>query len=302
MRFLQPIGKEVRYKLRSTKLREPLVWFRHRGLGLDNEHVFLASYQRSGSTWLRFLLCEVLTKGGADFRGVKITIPDVRDYRKGPLLLGSGRLIKTHEPYRREYKKALYLVRDPRDVAVSLHAYDRPHDDMDDFVRAFVAGKASPHGTWRRNVWSWLRSPLVESENLLLVKYETLRGDTEGTLASILEFLGMPVDREIVANAVQNNSLQRMRAKEDLALANGVEVSGETMRSRGRSVRRGSVGGWMETLTRQQAELIENHAGELLATLGYSSMSTLLSQELDAVAMSGDDLADSGPSVVTEAS
>ena len=302
MRFLQPIVKEVRYTLRSTRLRAPIVWFRHRSLTSDNDNVFLASYQRSGSTWLRFLLCEALTKGTADFKSVKITIPDVRHFARGPLLLGGGRLIKTHEPYRREYKKAIYLVRDPRDVVISLHAYDRPDENMDDFVRAFVAGKASPHGTWRRNVASWLHSPLAENGKLLLVKYETLRADTEATLASILRFLGVTADREIIANAIANNNLQRMRAKEDRALASGVEVSGEPMRSRGRSVRRGSVGEWVEKLTSQQTRLIEDHAGEMLSALTYPSMLGL-SQGLDNVAVAGGGLVDSGPSVpVGEAS
>jgi len=136
MGFLWPFAGEIRYKLRSTKLRVPLVWFRHLGLGRDTSDVFLASFQRSGSTWLRFLLCDVLTKGAADFRNVKFTIPDVRHYRRGAVLLDGGRLIKTHEPYRKEYGKAVYIVRDPRDVALSLHEYIRPHEDLDDFVLA----------------------------------------------------------------------------------------------------------------------------------------------------------------------
>jgi len=173
---------------------------------------------------------------------------------------------------------------------------------MDDFVKAFVAGKASPHGTWHRNVMSWMESPLVDSGNLLLIRYETLRADTESTLAAIVRFLGVSVDREIITTAIANNSLQRMRAKEDHALKNGVEVSGETVRSRGRSVRRGSVGEWVERLTIEQARLIEEHAGGLLSTLNYPSESGF-SQGLDTVAVTGVDLADSGPSVtVSEAS
>jgi len=275
MGFLWPFAGEIRYKLRSTKLRVPLVWFRHLGLGRDTSDVFLASFQRSGSTWLRFLLCDVLTKGAADFRNVKFTIPDVRHYRRGAVLLDGGRLIKTHEPYRKEYGKAVYIVRDPRDVALSLHEYIRPHEDLDDFVESFVRGKTTPHGTWHRNVSTWLHSPLVDSGHLLLVKYETLHADTEGTLTAILEFLGVDARPEAIRNAIANNGLQRMRVKEDHARSAGVEVSGERINKlvEGRSVRKGSIGEWREKLTERQAKLIEDHAGELLASLGYASHS-----------------------------
>jgi hypothetical protein len=270
--------QELRYKLRSTIMRSPLVWCRHLGLGNPRD-VFLASYQRSGSTWLRFLLCEALAKQAADFSNVKCLIPDVREYRRGPLLLNGGRLIKTHEPYRREYKKAIYVVRDPRDVAISLYEFDRPGRDFDNFVRSFVRGKASPHGTWHRNVGSWLSSPLAENGNLLVIKYEALRLDTQGTLALILRFLGVTADKEAVCSAVANNDLQRMRAKEDRARASGVEVSGESIRSKGRGVRKGSIGEWHERLTQNQARLIEDHAGDLLASLGYPECYTSLSDQ-----------------------
>jgi sulfotransferase family protein len=268
MRSLQAAVKEVRYRLRPTALRKPIVWLRHWGISPND--VFLASHQRSGSTWLRFLLCEVLTKNSADFNSVRLTLPDIRHHRQGLKLAGDGRLIKTHEPYREVYKKAIYIVRDPRDVAVSLHEYDRPSQGFDRFVSSFVQGKATAHGSWYRNVRSWLDSPLVGNGNLLLVKYETMRADPQGALVSILQFLGGPIEPEAIRSAIANNSLHGMRAKEDRARATGLEVSGEKIRSRGRGVRNGLVGEWRARLTEAQAKLIEDHAGELLAKLGYA--------------------------------
>jgi hypothetical protein len=297
MSLFQPVIKDLRYKLRATKLRAPLVWFRHRGLASTD--VFLASYQRSGSTWVRFLLCEILTKRVADFRNVKFTVPDVRHYREAPPLLGSGRLIKTHEPYRKEYKKALYIVRDPRDVALSLYEYDKPKQSLEEFVESFVRGKASPHGTWQRNVWSWLNSPLVESGDLLVIKYEDMRLRTEETLAAILEFLGSPEEPRTIQNAIANNDLRRMRVKEDRARAIGLEVSGESIRSKGRGVRNGSIGEWQRRLTDAQARLIEEHAGEFLARLGYPNPGRLDAQDQ---AMSASEFAEESSTRISEAS
>src|SRR5215472_10450025 len=104
------ILRRFRYALSKTWLRAPLVSLRHRGL--DARDVFFASYPRSGSTWLRFLLFETLSGQSSAFGKVNDCIPDVGDHLKAPRLLpGGGRLIKTHEPYRNSYEKALYIVR-----------------------------------------------------------------------------------------------------------------------------------------------------------------------------------------------
>src|SRR6266851_1462404 len=57
--------QRIRYKIMRTKVRAPLIWIRHRGL--NSSDVFLASYPKSGSTWLRFQLFEILTSLSAGF-------------------------------------------------------------------------------------------------------------------------------------------------------------------------------------------------------------------------------------------
>jgi len=219
---------------------------------------------------MRFLLSEVLTKTEADFRDVGFAVADVRYYKKGSRLLGSGRIVKTHEPYRREYKKAIYCVRDPRDVAVSYYEFDQFDMKFDDFVKSFVRGKVNAFGPWQGHVWGWLNSPLADTGNLLVIRYEDMRLHAEDTLAKVLQFLGVSTRRETIRTAIANNDLQKMRAKEDRARATGVGFCGEPIRSRGRRIRNGSSGEWRERLTATQARIIEDHAGELLVKLGYT--------------------------------
>src|SRR5690349_7136880 len=54
-----PTLRQIRYRAAKSRLRAPFVWLRHRGL--DPQDTFVASYPRSGSTWLCFLLFEILT-------------------------------------------------------------------------------------------------------------------------------------------------------------------------------------------------------------------------------------------------
>jgi hypothetical protein len=115
-----------------------------------------------------------------------------------------------------------------------------------------------------------LNSPLDENGNLLVIKYEDMRLNIENTLDGALQFLGVSAKPGVIRQAIENNNLQRLRAKEKQAFAAGVSLAGQPIRGGGHYIRKGSSGEWRERLTPAQAKLIEDHAGELLATLGYS--------------------------------
>src|ERR1700730_14586841 len=96
--------KELRYKASRTKLRAPKAWWEHRGL--NDMDVLFASFERSGNTWLRFVLMEILTKGDAGFLNVNQILPEMGTHRGAkPVLANGGRFIKTQESYRSEYKR-----------------------------------------------------------------------------------------------------------------------------------------------------------------------------------------------------
>ena len=116
--------KKIRYKASRTALRLPKAWWQHRGL--NDQDVLFASFERSGNTWLRFVLMEILTKDNAGFLNVNQILPEMGTHRESkPVLPNGGRFIKTHEQYRSEYKRAIYLMRDLRDVMLSNWARDK---------------------------------------------------------------------------------------------------------------------------------------------------------------------------------
>jgi len=248
----------------SSALRAPLIWKRH--WGLTQHDVFLASYPRSGSTWLRFMMLEILTGSSPDFKKVNQLLPSVGDHSSGvPLLPGSGRLIKTHEAYRKQYKKAIYLVRDARDVVLSEYAYEkglgRFEKDFDEFLRVFLNGKVSGYGSWQHHVHSWLDADSGGDVELLVVRFEELRSHPEETLANLTQFIGVNVDDQLIRKVVADNSLDKMKKKEDM--------SPQMPKGGNRFVRSGAVGGWMESLTPAQMELIDRFAGDALSRAGY---------------------------------
>ena len=268
--------RRLRHNITSTKVRAPIVWWRH--LGLKSEDVILGSYPRSGSTWLRFTLFEILTGKPSSFDSVNSAFRGLKDHRQGwHLLPGGGRFIGTHEPYRASYRRAVYLARDVRDVALSEFAFEQNlgigRQSLDDYLQDFVGGRKR-HGSWQNHVQSWLDSPLATSGNLLVIRYEDLRQDSVETFMKIADFLGMRTNRNAVEIAVANNSLKRMREKEDRLYQqeNYSAVPSRPVKSvqpGGRFIRSGKMGGWQEQLSQGQLQVIEQHCANVLLRLQY---------------------------------
>lgn len=264
--------RQVRYRAAKSRLRVPIVWMRHRGLNRDD--VFLANYPRSGSTWLRFMLFEILAQKDAQFDDVNRHIPDVGGQRDAAALLpNQGRLIKTEEAFRPDYRRAIYIVRDGRDVALSEYAYHKAQGwidcSFDDYLKMFVNGNAGPYGSWEEHARSWIESPLNARGDLMLVSYQELKQKSEPTLTRIVEFLKVRVPAQVIQKAIQNNSLQSMRRKEDRAPQIGCDLRAKSIPEEKRFVRSGAVGGWRQRLNPAQAEYLQRNTGEMLVRLGF---------------------------------
>lgn len=259
-----PTLRRLRHQLSKTGLRSPLLWIRHHGF--RSSDVFTASYPRSGSTWLRFLLAEILAGQSSGFKGVNLLSPDVGEHAGAqPLLSGGGRLIKTHELYRPSYKKAIYLARDPRDVLFSEYAYEKAlgviDEDFDAFLEAFLRKGVNPFGLWTDHVNTWLDAVDSNRCELHVVRFEDMRRDTERCLKQMMEFLNVAVEQGAIRKAIENNSLDQMKAKE--------KITPQRASAKGRFIGSGSVAGWKEKLTVLQLQQIDRYAGRAMSRLGY---------------------------------
>ena len=270
------LARRVRHNITSSKVRLPVVWWRHRGI--KPADIFLGSYPRSGSTWLRFTLFEILTGKPSSFYSVNAALRGISDYKHGwPLLPGAGRFIGTHEPFRDEYRKAIYLVRDVRDVALSEFAFEKNlgigRERMDDYLKDLLFGRKR-HGSWQNHVQSWIDSPIANNGNLLLIRYEELRRDSVPVFMKMADFLDVSVSQDCVSTAIANNNVQKMREKEH-HLYTQKNYSAVPRRPKkgvqpdGRFVGSGTVGSWQEKLSGEQIRLIEQNAGAILSRLGY---------------------------------
>jgi len=257
--------QKFRHILSKTPVRVPVMWMRHSTLRAGD--VFIGSYPRSGSTWLRFILHEILTGEPSRFENVNARLAFVGRHRNAPALLpGGARLLQTHEPYRSEYRRAIYLVRDPRDVALSEYAFQKARGwvegEFQGYLEEFLRGEVNGFGSWQEHARSWLAASEARPNDVRLYRYDELRKSTESSLESLLEFLNVRAESKKIADAIAANSLQEMKKKE--------QASPQKVSKRDRFVRSGSVGGWRENLTDAQIELVNQALGAELRRLGYS--------------------------------
>jgi aryl sulfotransferase len=275
--------------------------------------VWLASFPKSGNTWFRILLANLTTGefGPADINNLdeRGGIASSRDDFEAATMLDSGiishddidglrprvyefivkdtteqRWIKVHDAYtytlagqalfsNNAVTGAVYLVRDPRDVAVSL-AY-HSNTTVDDAIKVINATDGmlccdrrglAPQlrqklNGWSQHVTSWLDQPEVPVH---LVRYEDLLIDTEKYFKAALEFAKRFAQQEDIARAICSADFSELRRQEN---EKGFR---ERMSRAAPFFRSGRVGSWRESLSASQASSIERCHSAVMMRLGYS--------------------------------
>jgi hypothetical protein len=248
----------------------------HPGRNLDvfPDDVFLVSYPKSGNTWTRFLVANLAYPATpANFFTINTLIPDPEALSKRELSrMPRPRIIKSHQYFDPRYKKVIYIVRDPRDVALSQFHFHRKRtlieDDypLDKFIARFVAGETSPYGSWGENVASWLATR-QNRPGFLLLRYEDMLENAARELTKVAAFLGFPAESERIQNAVSCSSADEMR-KMERSQAH-LWSSTKSTRQDVPFVRSAKAGGWKTDLSEAAVEQLERAWGDLMTYLGY---------------------------------
>jgi hypothetical protein len=246
-----------------------------RDITIFPDDVFLTSYPRSGNTWTRFLVGNLVYQNEpVTFLTVERLVPDM--YKSSDRVLRNlprPRILKSHECFDPRYKKVIYIVRDPRDVAVSNYHWElklrsvRDGFPIEDFVPRWMEPQFWPRiGSWGDHVTSWL-STRQGNEGFLLLRYEDLKQDPQRALAQAAEFLGIEPSMERLNRAVELSSAENMRKLEKQESAQWVATT--LTRQDKPFVRNATSGGWKAVLPEQTVAYIEKRWGHLMRNLGY---------------------------------
>ena len=230
------------------------------------DDTFLVSFPRSGSTWIRYLLTNMIWNRDVLTATVVRVIPGVHLRRDRDLVrVPPPRLLKSHCPLNPRYPRVVYIVRDGRDVAVSYYYRRVTHGfvygSFSPFLTAFLDGRVGSQGTWQDHVEGWL---LRRSEQvpLLLVRFEDLKADTGGQLARLSDFLNISYGQKDLEEAIRSASFSNMRQMEE-ARRPRLDESDKF------ATRKGIVGDWRHHFSAQDEALFWEKAGDAMRLAGY---------------------------------
>ncbi len=247
-----------------------------RQVAVRPDDTFIVSYPRSGNTWTRFLIANLLfADRPVSFGNIEQLIPDAEAQSSRYLKrLRGPRIIKSHQYFDHRYPKVLYITRDPRDIALSYYNFSRKYrhiaDDypLERYVHEFVNGSlmSSAWGTWAENVGTWVAARNGRKDFLLL-RYEDMIEQTENELAKVARFFGIDPTVEKLRKAIANSSADRLRELED---KEGDEwVTTKDKRSDIPFIGSAVAGKWKSKLPATAVAEIEGSWGPLMHSLGY---------------------------------
>jgi len=189
--------------------------------------VILATYPKSGSTWISYLLHQLRSQGDSDFVDIKNEVIDITpghwDPEENPFLIRqrfSPRTFKTHGRYPLCPKggKFIYVARNPKDTLWSL--YNFIHDlfgienrvPVDEFYTQYYVNRfGSGHDI--ANPWDHFLSwyPHRSDENLLWLHYEDLLENRTACLQAIARFMDIGLDDDHLQLVLKRSSIDFMR-------------------------------------------------------------------------------------------
>lgn len=220
--------------------------------------VYVIEYPKCGATWVSRIL---------------------RAYLEVPREAGLSKpvcrraVIQLHEMPAKRIRKAIIVVRDPRDVWVSRYFHqihlspDRSimeaagilsgEDDRDGF-RKYVQymliheKKHKPYFSYHEFIKRWSEHP-----GAFFLSYEKMHQDAVAGILGALEFMNIHVDRDKLNRAVESQRFEKITGR----------AQGETDASSHK--RKGIVGDWRNYFDADLLELIQREQADLLDRLGY---------------------------------
>jgi sulfotransferase family protein len=263
--------KQLSAYIRVVTKRQPAA----RGLTVYPDDTFLVSFPRSGNTWTRFLVCNLINPDDpVGFAQLESRIPEIYDTPDRHLrAFPRPRIIKSHECFDPRYKKIIYIVRDPRDVFLSYYEFQlkrRVISDecsMEQFLPYFMESKFEPNtGSWRDHVVSWIATRSGQ-KSFLLLRYEEMLADPHKESTKIASFLGLDSSPERIARAVALSSADRMRKLENEQ--SRLWKATKNTRQDKPFVGKATAGGWKSALPETCLTQIESAWGDVMRSVGY---------------------------------
>jgi hypothetical protein len=274
--------------------------------------IWLASYPKSGNTWMRMFLKSYFLKPNEkfnldnkkedsfkaqafpdqtlldqlkiDFNNFEEIVKNWETMQDYINLNGRTNFVKTHNAmckvgsYKftstRNTKGAIYIVRDPRDVLVSMshhmgYGYEQTFEHLTSSYNFEYPSsgdkryKKSLVGSWSDHYKSWKN---YKKSKVLIIKYEDMVSNELDTFSKVIKYLkevdNLSPDEEKLRKALkqtQFEELQKMEKREGFS----EKGKGELF------FRKGKTGSWKDELSAEYIKKVEKTFYKEMVELGY---------------------------------
>jgi len=245
---------------------------------MNKKNIIIIGYPKSGTTWLSRLVAELISCPLRGDWGFETLNPP---YREGTERDSDYQCFKSHHIYSDlmdastlKFHRAIYIVRDPRDVVVSgcyyfsflpkLLAKKNTAAKINPILRKTYNKLVSKKEKKRqmikavlsgnKNIDPWLGFSWKEhynsyrNKNILIVKYEDLIDATELECLKILDHLGITQTREHILSSIENQSFQNRRLMD-------VDKSDSHQK---KLLRKGTYGNWKKEFSKNEKSLFKD--------------------------------------------
>ncbi|GIY12021.1 sulfotransferase 1C4 [Caerostris darwini] len=221
------------------------------------DDILVVSFPKTGTTWLQEIIyCimngidESLSKSLEDrFPYLEFIYPGLASIEK----MEGQRLIKTHLPYSllpedvlKSNVKMFYILRNPKDVAVSYYHFVRMmtaadySGDFDSFFQDFLSDKVPYGPIWKHyeEIWSQKDNP-----NILILFYEDFHKDIHGSIRKISRFLNKDLTEKEICDIADHCSFSNMSQNPNVNYQHWDDL-GIRKQYEAKFMRKGQVGDW----------------------------------------------------------
>lgn len=253
-----------------------------------DDDIIIASYAKSGTTWLQQIVAQLLHNGAAGIdvsemspwmdlrvppKEVKLPMVEAQSHR---------RFIKTHLPVDAlvysEDAKYIYIGRDGRDILWSMYNHhstandlwydalndspgrvgppiERPSTSITQYFHDWLDLDGHPFWPFWENVRSWW--DIRALDNVYFLHFENLKSDMPGEIRRLSSFLDTPIDESKWEAILQHCSFDYMKANASKSVPLGGafwEGGAETF------IHKGINGRWRDILQKDESQKYEQLA------------------------------------------
>lgn len=243
--------------------------------GLNDNQYFLASFPKSGNTWVRFILSYLIDSSELiTVKKLGNFIPDLHVLDQLKLIENSKsnfrefdfQFIKTHDSYSKFYKNKnkILVVRDGRDVITSYYHYINSRTKKNISIENIIRNENIHNfGSWTEHFNSW-KNHIKNSSALL--KYEDLLVDPFQHISKLLKNIGWKKKDHEIIDSIEKSSFKELKKNEK---ENGIMFSDKINDNSVPFFRSGKSGNWKNHFSDKEHDIFWKLHGNTMKALNY---------------------------------